>query len=107
MSSLFSVGLHDGIVEFASTDGIPQKHQYVLVISVRDSGEPPRETVVTITVQMMQHPKFEQSQYTTTVSETEPVGATLLTVVATDDKFVSLFLYLFLSATRSSYISVA
>ena len=59
-----------------------------LAVLASDGGSPPKTSTASVEITVrrnLQRPKFEPDRYETRVLETYPLGATLVTVVATDD----------------------
>jgi len=89
LSSIFSVGRHDGWITLVKPIQVPPNTRYELVVRATDRGVPPQSdetrVVIVVTGENMDTPRFSVNSYQVIVPENEPVGSTILTVGATDD----------------------
>lgn len=77
------------------------RHEYYVLVEVRDSGHPKREAFVGIAVSFREGLEFENTTYSVSVSEAVPTGTEFYTVRASDGPYVS---YMFCVHLRKSII---
>ncbi|XP_002037796.2 cadherin-related tumor suppressor [Drosophila sechellia] len=88
LSSIFTVGRHDGWITLVKPIQVPPNTRYELVVRATDRGVPPQSdesrVVIVVTGENLDTPRFRVNSYQVIVPENEPVGSTILTVGATD-----------------------
>ncbi|KAH8237858.1 hypothetical protein KR032_003993 [Drosophila birchii] len=89
LSSIFTIGRHDGWISLAKRLEVAPNSQFELIVRATDRGVPPQSdetrVVIVVTGENLYAPKFSASSYQVSVLENEPVGSTILTVGATDE----------------------
>ncbi|XP_070684047.1 protein dachsous, partial [Pempheris klunzingeri] len=84
----FSIDPVSGTVSVASALDREAKAEYDLLVVAEDQGRPVRSATASLLVQVSDIndnvPKFSEAEYQVEVSETEPVGTSLLTLSAAD-----------------------
>ncbi|KAH8260379.1 hypothetical protein KR026_010588 [Drosophila bipectinata] len=88
LSSMFTIGTHDGWIAVAKSLLSPPQSRFELDVRATDRGAPPQFDQTRVTVEVtgenLHTPKFPANTYQVIVPENEPVGSTILTVGATD-----------------------
>lgn len=89
-SNIFTVGKTDGWISLAnSPHNVKYLTTYVLTIQTTDHGIPPKHDQTNVTLVMCEEnnytPNFSAISYQVIVPENEPVGSTIVTIVATDN----------------------
>lgn len=85
---MFSLGPADGLLRVAGRLDREAQSSYLLHVTARDRGDPPRSTDSKIVVHVLDEndnsPVFDPKQYSATVAENASIGASVLQVSATD-----------------------
>ncbi|RLU20894.1 hypothetical protein DMN91_007508 [Ooceraea biroi] len=84
----FILGPVDGLLRVSGPLDREQRSNYTLKVTAKDRGEPPRSSVTTVTVTVLDEndnsPVFDPRQYSATVAENASIGASVLQVSAMD-----------------------
>lgn len=82
----FILGPVDGLLRVSGPLDREQRSNYSLRVTAKDRGEPPRSSVTTVTVTVLDEndnsPVFDPRQYSATVAENASIGASVLQVSA-------------------------
>lgn len=83
-SKMFSVGPVDGLLRVTGRLDRETRSSYLLEITAKDRGDPPRDTKQTILVQVLDEndnsPVFDPKQYSASIAENASIGASVLQV---------------------------
>ena len=87
-TSLFEIDSSSGVLSTTNTLDCERQTSYSFTITATDGGSRPRRSTVQGTLSILDEndnsPQFSMNPYTISVSESSPIGSTLLTVSATD-----------------------
>ncbi|GBP49666.1 Cadherin-related tumor suppressor [Eumeta japonica] len=88
VNGYFSVGNVDGILRAVGKLDRELKSSYVISVTAKDRGDPPKMTEATIEITVLDEndnsPVFDPKQYSASVPENASIGASVLQVSATD-----------------------
>lgn len=82
----FILGSVDGLLRVSGPLDREQRSNYTLKVTAKDRGDPPRSSITTVTVTVLDEndnsPVFDPRQYSATVAENASIGASVIQVSA-------------------------